>query len=200
MRLHALAAALMTTAARNPLLVLMHAWLGGSLYDEIHYRDPSDRSTFGITTPELSLGWDPPVVIGDETILTGVEGDRLGRTLLVDVKARRSHTFAGETCELTIKASCSRELGVDVATYDTKCCEGAQHDSDCTGWAENTAKRTLLQKGQTTLLTGWCERSLIPLPRMLTTRWYRDGHRRTTIMHTVTTFTSTYHSWLVNCN
>jgi hypothetical protein len=191
------------------LLLVVPVWLAVSILDELHSivhdenvkREWINRHGTSIDVDELSLGkLDRPLVIGDGITLTGVEEDRLGKTLIVDVKARRNILSKGETCELMMTASCSRFL----IPYDTRGCEGGEHDSDCTPWRRTTAKGVSLQKKQTTLVTGWCERSFIPLAGTLRTDWYRDGYSgvvtvRVTKMYSVIMFKSTYHSWLVNC-
>jgi hypothetical protein len=59
--------------------------------------------------------YDPPLWFGYGMMLTAIEGDWLGRTALVDVKAKRNHIFAEETCEIRMRASCSRPLIQDDA-------------------------------------------------------------------------------------
>jgi hypothetical protein len=196
-----LAALLLAATARTPLFPLLKIWLASTIYDGIVDNDPGEWRVTAVDMDRLWLGkYDPPLLIGDGMMLTAIEGDRLGRTALVDVKAKRNHIFAEETCEIRIRASCSRPLfRNDAIVYGTKCCEGEKNDSVCTDWAESTALRKSLRKGQTAVLTGWCQRAFIPLARRLKTSWYRDNSGKTTKLYTITTFTSTYHSWLVSC-
>jgi hypothetical protein len=201
MRTSVLAALLLAVTSRTPLYPLMKIWLGSTIFDEITYKDPGDGDIISVDIELLWLRkYDPPLLIGDGIRLTAIEGDWLGRTVLVDVKARRNHIFAEETCEMRMRAACSRPLfDGDTIAYGTKCCVGEKDDSVCTDWAERTALRKSLRKGETTLFTGWCERASVPLARRLMTSWYREGSGTTTKMDTITTYTSNYHSWLVSC-
>jgi hypothetical protein len=185
-------ATLLTTA------FLMQVWFAGSPYKEIHTGNMSGRrGTSIMITSHLSLGQQAkPLQIADGIFLTEVVGDWLGRMLLVDVKARRNHIFAGETCKLTIKATCSRTSGDDLIAYDTGYCENGYY-TFCTGWAKSTEKRVSLRKGHQAVLKAWCRSSFIPLARTLITSWGDGG--TVTYLHTVTTFLPTYHSWLVSC-
>jgi hypothetical protein len=190
-------ATLIIASVQIPLL-LMQDWLAGSLYKDMYTGNIPGRRVTSILTTHLSLGKkDKPLSIAEGIFLEEVRGDWLGRTLLVDVKARRNHMFAGETCELTIKAICSRAIAIDVIAYDTSYCEKTGNHSFCKGWAKRTDSRVSLRKGEQAVLTGWCRCSFIPLARKLTTSW-ADG-RTVTYLHTVTTVLPTYHSWLVSC-
>jgi hypothetical protein len=100
-------------AAALIALFLRHDWFNGSLYKGIRTGYMPDRRVTSIRTSHLALvKEDKPLPIADGIFLTEVMGDFWG-------KAKRNHIFAGETCEMTIKAPCSRAIGDDLIAYDT---------------------------------------------------------------------------------
>jgi hypothetical protein len=186
---------------RTPLFPLMKIWLGSTISEVVDLGGPYEGSVHSV---DIDMLWrfkhELPLSIGEGIMLTGIDRDWLGRTALVDVEAKRNHIFAEETCEMRIRAFCSRPLiDGDAIAYDTKCCVSEKNDSVCTDWAEHTALRKSLRKGQTAMFTGRCEHAFVPLARRLVTSLRRDNSGRTTTIHTITTYTSTYHSWLVSC-
>jgi hypothetical protein len=101
--------------------------------------------------------------------------------------------------QLIATAECTFSIGLQLSRFSTRCCTGEDQNHDSTVWVDGTATTKVIPQGShATLVTGWCANSWFRLPRKLTADWYTSNLRVTNRL-TVTRFSASYYSWIINC-